>query len=484
MKQVALYAVFPLLLAACGNDEPRPEPIPQNPTEQADPNKGEQAGDKDKTNKNNPKTGDKPAEGGEDNKPKGEDSKPNPQAELNQEELNAYLGGLNPHWGIPKVREQIKLIGALKEINGKAIKITNIQITDEQPNEGKFTLRVQAEVAGQALERSFEYTGFAKTPQNYYLAKNMDADWRVAKEVYTKDFALDKLYEDKDVALFTAEYLARFVNFYSSDFTTSRYILSSEEIKDIKILDINYRDGAIRFKTEYKGVKSDREIRLQLSQIDYYSNKLSIDNSTAGKYYAEGVAEHADMYLTQFVDYDSERYYHEGVSAQSSDAGETVHFRVKLYAKKGELFLGKIEKTVKGFRSLSQLAKDMTIAGNYEVNQRLGRLVGNLQGGDALKTKLNLSIDNWIKEASILIDNQRLGWRENYQPGAGTTPILSTGTRISNLHLLFKHPRFQVVEARREDNFLYVKFRILTINDLSFNNLKLETESKFHLIKE
>lgn len=461
-----------LLLVACGKDEPQHTPAPNN-REQVTPNNNN-------TNSNTA-GGNSSTSGNTDN------NQPNTQAQLSQAELSQWLGGVDNYWGVDKFRETLTAaIGSTKSVGAKQIKLNSAKVVEANAEQGLCKVSLQVEVNGQAIEQTYAYTDLAKKPDNYFFGNSLYADWKPNQPNLLKEFALDKLIEDKNKAFFTGEYLSRFVQFKTSQHTTGvyGYMLSDEEAKAVKVTDIYHSQGAIRFRTEYNGVRSGRELTLVFDEIAYYTNKVTVDNSTAGRFYATGIAEHADFYLTQFVDYDMTRYYHEEVVAHSANAESEVVFQFKLYSQKDERTpLATITKTVSGFRSLQNLSKDLVVYGNYELGQTLHRIVGNTQGGDLLPAKLNQSIDNWIKKASFKIGDHQLGFRDiTVDNGRSTISVLQGGGRLEGLHLYFVSPRFFVTSASREGNFINVKFKIQHVNGSSLPYLHLEREVRFHLI--
>ncbi len=312
-----------------------------------------------------------------------------------------------------------------------------------------------------------------KKPEDYHLRQNLHAEW--LKPVEESDFAYDKLYEEGDKAIFTADYLARYIRFVSSDHTTPRYELTSKDIKDLSVSDIKVQQGGVAIKMKYKGLDKAAYINLPFDRLKYYDSKVTIKtDSPKANWYVGGVAHIPSLYLSELLDYDTERYAHDEIKAVADYRNNSLELSFKLVHQRSERDLVTISKTIKGFKSVQKLAQDLVIASGYELNQSFGKRFYNEQD----MAKVKQALDNpqlllqYLEKAQIMANGEELSLAKKSDTSNGSQEyyiLESEGQGREHYHYYFVSPRFELVSVRREGQRLYLSLALVAVGDYVFD---------------
>lgn len=192
---------------------------------------------------------------------------------------------------------------------------------------------------------------------DYLKGSRAQVRWKKGADVNKIDF--DRFYRENDKEFMTIEYLSRWIELYVYDFDGNRFDFSADDLAHTKIVNLRYEDRRLRFKIEYKSVKSDWQ-NLSFDKNQYYrENFVRIDETPAASLYMDGVARNIREYLYDFVKCDDDKFILI-VDNHCSKGENSLSFNVQLQDL-GERPLASFNVTVGGFKSLSSLSDEMCV---------------------------------------------------------------------------------------------------------------------------
>lgn len=493
-KQMILGLALLCMTMSCGKEEPfvRPQTVDEPAKPAEDPKKDEpNTGDKPSDSKDNGDAGSgsedngRSTDGGEksdegaDKSHNGADDKkqedaPTPQpASLEEAELLTYFG-IDRGQSVAQAVELLGLLRAEKTISGKVIKIETAEVLARDEEAGTLSLRVRGLVDKQPLEQPFELSGFLKRPSAYTIGSRMQARWKVPAERYLDYIDLDLLYLEGDASRFTAKFLAEVVQFYATTFEGKPYYLTAEEVSQMDILELRYRGESLEFKTRYNGATSQSRLSLGLDRRAYYDRKVKVNSNSAKLWYLYGVVEDDNMalFLGDFLEYDSNKYaaIHLRTVADASSNAASVEFR--LVSRKDERELAVLQKTVRGFKPLSDLSSDLMLSADYDLVEYFRTRFKTLEG-EQLKQRVTASLNTWIKKAGVYYTkgHQSLEWVMMDVDGGSVSGLSGRDGSRARMHLYFKNPRFEVVSVERTDRRINIKLELTFVNDVALDGV-------------
>lgn len=310
-------------------------------------------------------------------------------------------------------------------------------------------------------------------PSTYHVAKRMQARWKVTEEQYLSNIDLDALHINNEPQKFTAQYLAPFVEFYSTSVDGVVYKLTPQEVDELNILDIKYNGSSIRFKTSFRNITSQDTHSLPVDKLKYYDAKVQVTNAAAAQWYLFGVSqsENLALYLTDYLQYDEDKYaaIAQGTVPNVSSNSLTIYFN--LTDKKSEKVLAMLQKTITGFRPLANIQQDLYAVSSYELVEYLKDRTKNLEG-QRLNDRLKATLPTWIKKVDFYHNNPsiHLAWEKMDVDGGSTDVLNGRDGSKRYMHLYFKNPRFEFVSADKVGKNLVIKIRMTFINDETIDN--------------
>ncbi|WP_152570510.1 hypothetical protein [Porphyromonas cangingivalis] len=397
-------------------------------------------------------------------------SKEDPQQQnLTAEEIAQYY-----NWSttmtVEAVDALVRSVHEAKKVGSKTIEIKDATLTDRDDTKGTFTLDIrEALIDGKKHSQKMAFSGFAIRPSDSEIGIRAYATWKVKGEELFKTFDLDPLYINNKTEMYDTEYLARFVSFISSNTQGQQYILTAEDMKHVKIIDLRYDRAkeSITFKIGYKGFSSSSYATLPLRPMDYYDHKVSIVENFAPQKYMRGVFMHLGLYSGHMLSYDHDKYVVElsDNGHQGDDNNNALWLTVSLRDKDSDRELATLRKEVNNFKPLTELKKDIDISSSATLDETLKKkLKGDFTEGKDMSDKLKSGIMNWIKQAQFSYKGEALDYYTK-----GMNDIISCGSGITqeNGDLYLENPRFELVSAVIQDAKLRVTVRLTFANEVA-----------------
>lgn len=409
--------------------------------------------------------------------------------ELTIEDISIYFG-LEKGQNVYEAINYATLIDGEKEINGKKITVNKTTVIEKNEEEGYFTFKLEGKINDIAFIHEFKFNGFAKKPSPYYMATRANVRWKYGSN-YLQEFDFDSLYLLNKKEKYTAQYLSKWVEFYSTTPEGENlYFFTLEDIKETVISDIEftknpYSGGQITFVIAYKGIKGKSVSRpsLQFNPNEYYSNMMQyIDNST-GKYYMDGVYQHIDMFYGQFFKYDSNKFYVElGNHKTKDNQKNSIAVTFSINAIKDNREVAVIDKKITGFKPLTDLKDELIIAQSSELIDYMSKRLKKYSDGNVKEIILKYPISNWIKKAQIGI--RREGGvimltceTKSLMNGNSIVDLwLPQSSKISNMDIYLENPHFEIVSALKENNRLKLDIELTNVNETSLEGVIIPLE--------
>lgn len=438
MRKAIIAAFIALLCAACGSDENSSDPILPTPS----------------TEQN--------------------------VSEVTTDDIVEYFN-LDKQLNVYQALEKAKASLGNKTINGKLVSVIAVNELNKDEEKGTFTLRVIGNSVDKAFTKDVEYTGFAQKPNDYEMVSRAVASWK-ADVNYLKDFDFDTLYRLKDNSKFTAAYLQQFVDLSSSSVEGNKhYTFTPEDWANTTISDVRYIGGSysgrIAFTITYKGRKGNTgnsSPNVPFDKNKYYATLVTTNSERASKLYMRGVYEHADVFYTSLLKFDSDKFVPYLKGKHKDDGANSLRLSINLVAKDGhDTELADFEVEVTGFKPLSALNNELLIANSAEVGKFFGKYFRNKADGDYSAAVKAFDPRVWFKnvqmslnrdgEVIVLYPNEvRAGNGNNlltaWVPGSGVAKYM-------DIYLL--DPRVEVLSAVKSGNFFDVKYKLVYVNEVA-----------------
>lgn len=291
------------------------------------------------------------------------------------------------------------------------------------------------------------------------------AQWRDSESVIYKDATLEEvLLGSKDISTMS-ETIKQYLTFTSSSHDGKPYSFTGQEVNDLKIVDLKISERStssrtISFRIDYNGVKSTDQISLPLNMTEYYTSKVTINATEAGKYYLGGIAHNIGVFYSRFLEYNTEKYALSVDGNQPDEHNQSLSLQLTIKKHGSDETLATLTKTLTGFRPLSNLNGSLQSSPSHDL---VIELKGKVNGYKAmLKERLNLGIQNWIKKANFSIKGKsgEIVWSDGNLVGDND---------VRDIYL--KNPKFEVVSAERKDNKLELKIKLTNASDVQVGAL-------------
>ena len=398
------------------------------------------------------------------------------------------------------VYQAIELLTAqtgAKTVNAKNIEVLSTSIQERNDSEGTFKVLVSGKVQNKPFSHTLTYTGFAKKPSDFDMARRISVKWKSGVD-YQTQFDFDTLYRLKKSEKYTAEYLSQFIDIEVLEQNSQNvYKYTADDFAKLQISNFEFKNsrstGTLTFVVTYNGHKgyvgsgTYAQPALAFDKNAYYASKFEVKKDVVAQYYMRGVYENAAVFYAGFFDYDSDAFAPILKSVNKSDSQNTLSVTIELQDKSGnENVLAEFTKEVEGFKPLSALATDLGLSTTADLGAYMGKRFRSSADGDLLAKVKALPIQNWIKNVHFSL-KKSYGYldleREEVRMSNGNylSPVWKAASnRGSDLDAYFLEPRFEVVEAKKEGIWLNLKVKLLQVNEVSLSNVVLPL--RIHLI--
>ena len=408
-----------------------------------------------------------------------------PVTEPEPADLTAYFD-INNTLNISEVIKSVSNTSGEKSINGKKLNIIKSEIETRNDEEGRCILNITGIINKNSFSKQFTFEGFAKKPKDYFMATRANVKWKenLTSAPENSEIAFDELYRLKQTGKFTARYLSKWVDFYSSnpegnDF----YIFSEEDIAMTQITDVSYDNGYITFIIDYKGVQGNSSYKgrpsLAFDKNEYYKRFVTLNADDVKQYYMRGVYENLESFYGNAINIaDDKTFIVELVSNSKSYDNKSNSIRCRLSLttyKDSDHELAQFEFDFYGFKPLSDLMKEWSLATRPELNEYMKKRLSKLPDGNVIEEMQRYSISNWIRMAQMSIkrDNKTL---ELYRDKIRYNNIdvdawIPVSRRVIHSDILLIAPHFELISAEKRNNKLTLKIQMVYVNETSIKGL-------------
>ena len=410
---------------------------------------------------------------------------PTPSTEQNVSEVTTndiveYFN-LDKQLNVYQALEKVKASLGNKTINGKLVSVIAVNELNKDEEKGTFTLRVIGNSVDKAFTKDVEYTGFAQKPTDYEMVSRAVASWKTDVN-YLKYFDFDTLYRLKDNSKFTAAYLQQFVDLSSSSVEGNKhYTFTPEDWANTTISDVRYIGGSysgrIAFTITYKGKKGNTgnsSPNVPFDKNKYYATLVTTNSERASKLYMRGVYEHADVFYTSLLKFDSDKFVPYLKGKHKDDGANSLRLSINLVAKDGhDTELADFEVEVTGFKPLSALNNELLIANSAEVGKFFGKYFRNKADGDYSAAVKAFDPRVWFKNVQMSLNRDGeviVLYPNEVQAGNGNNLLTAwvPGSGMAKyMDIYFLDPRVEVLSAVKFGNFLDVKYKLVYVNEVA-----------------
>lgn len=375
-----------------------------------------------------------------------------------------------------------------KLINKKNIQIERVQIIRQDEQEGTFELAIQGLVNGISFDENFAFAGFVKKPATYYLGSRSYARWKVDEDVLLKEFDLEGLITGRkeNLSRYDLAYLKNFISFHSLDLSGTVYSFSDEELKDIDVSDLTYRAGELLLTTSYKGVKSLSTTHLPLDKKKFYVQRLGVNQEFVASHYVHRVYQGLAVFYSRLLTFDADKYVVElvGNSKSLNSYDNSLSFTLRISLRETQEELVEVEKNIAGFKSLSELKKDLSIASSAGLQEHIKNLILRNPKEEQMAYLLKSSINAWIQKAQIGRSDggHQLSW-VSVPVSGGSVMALVENADLPEMekHIYLERPIFELVSYQLIDQDLLVKVKLAAANEVTLDDVFFEF--RIHSVK-
>ena len=248
------------------------------------------------------------------------------------------------------------------------------------------------------------------------------------------------------------------------------YALKNDDLSYLTIEDITYDKQYISFYTKYKGIKSSTKSTLKFDAVDFYDRQFTTNNSYVSSKYMRGIYENLPMGIGELFNYDDQRYQIDFVpdSKNKSDNNNSLSLRIKITDKKildSSKNTFEIRKNVEGFKTLKNLADDLTLGHNFEFRDKVKNVIKKHPSKTDLTQNLKGPFYNyWYEYISISLKSK---------PSVtlsidGQSPLYRTisGQSVGYIDIYLTQPRFVLTSAVIDGRNLVAKVKFQDANEV------------------
>ena len=247
------------------------------------------------------------------------------------------------------------------------------------------------------------------------------------------------------------------------------YTLKDEDLSYLTIEDITYDEQYISFYTKYKDIKSSTKSTLKFDARDFYNKQFTTNNSYVSSKYMRGLYEALPIGMGSFFNYDNQRYQIDFVpnSKDKSDSNNSLSLSIKITDKKildysKNTFV--IHKNVEGFKTLKNLADDLTLVHNFNFRDKVKNVIKKHPSKTDLTQNLRGFFDNnWYNLVSIFLISDPSHELSIYGQSSLHRYISGSG---GHLDIYLERPRFVLTSAVIDGTDLVAKVKLQDANDV------------------
>ena len=295
-------------------------------------------------------------------------------------------------------------------------------------------------------------------PSDYRIATRMVVEpiKEKTREMLSKLKIEDFAWRGNKDAIKLADLLP-FVTFKASDLDGEPYTLTSEDLKQLELVDLKYEEHAsyrdyIAFKVRYNHISGTSVLRIPASRRDYFMQKFEVHKDFAPRYYLGGIAHLFPASAGEILKgYDRAKYAVVLTDARADHLNNNLSFRglVHLVGMGMEETVVVLDFEAKGFKPLSALQGQLTFVTSGELNERMRDRLKKIQKSKTITDAAVLQLvqnnpNYWIKLASPGIQNTYGG--ELQWDGDNLRGVLSGGHDTRDIYL--EDTRFAINSAR------------------------------------
>ena len=250
------------------------------------------------------------------------------------------------------------------------------------------------------------------------------------------------------------------------------YILKDDDLSYLTIEDITYDRQYISFYTSYKGVRSSTKSTLKFDAMDFYDRQFTTNNNYVSSKYMRGIYENLPVGIGDLFNYDDQRYQIDFVpdSKNKSDSNNSLSLSIKITDKKilnSSKNTFEIHKNLEGFRTLKNLADDLTLVDNFNFRDKVKTVIKSHPNEIDLTQNLRGFFDNnWYKLVSIFLISDPSHELSIY--GQSSLHRYISGSR-GHLDIYLAQPRFVLTSAAIDGRNLVAKVKLQDANDVVIN---------------
>ena len=262
------------------------------------------------------------------------------------------------------------------------------------------------------------------------------------------------------------------VSFATLTIDQKYYTLKDDDLSYLTIEDITYDRQYISFYTKYKGIKSSTKSTLKYFARDFYDRQLTTDNSYVSSKYMRGIYENLPVGIGDLFNYDDQRYQIDFVpdSKNKSDNNNSLSLRIEITDKKisdRSKSTFRIEKEINNFKTLRELADDLTLVHNFNFRGKVKNVIKNHPNKTDLTQNLRGFFDNnWYNLVSIFLISDPSHELSIY--GQSSLHRYISGA-AGHLDIYLAQPRFVLTSAVIDGRNLVAKVKLQDANDVVIN---------------
>lgn len=251
------------------------------------------------------------------------------------------------------------------------------------------------------------------------------------------------------------------------------YTLKDEDLRDLTIENIKYSKNSITFYTSYKGVRSSTESRLKFGARDFYDKQFTTNNNYVPSKYMRGIYENLPMGIGDLFNYDDQRYQIDFVpdSKNKSDNNNSLSLSIEITDKKildSSKSTFRIHKNVEGFKTLKNLADDLTLVHNFNFRDKVKNVIKKHPSKTDLTQNLRGFFDNnWYNLVSIFLISDPSHELSIY--GQSSLYRTISGQSVGYIDIYLTQPRFILTSAIMDGRNLVAKVKLQDANDVTID---------------
>lgn len=250
------------------------------------------------------------------------------------------------------------------------------------------------------------------------------------------------------------------------------YTLKDDDLKDLTIENIKYSKDIITFYTSYKGVISSTKSTLKFDAMDFYDRQFTTNNNYVSSKYMRGIYENLPMGIGDLFNYDDQRYQIDYIvdSKYRSDYNNTLRVGIEIIDKKisdRSKSTFRIEKEINNFKTLRELADDLTLVHNFDFRDKVKNVIKNHPNKTDLTQNLRGFFDNnWYNLVSIFLISDPSHELSIY--GQSSLHRYISGSR-GHLDIYLAQPRFILTSAVIDGRNLVAKVKLQDANEVTID---------------